>query len=56
MRFRFLKPKFNRREEEIVKVCCETTLKSILKRQKEGKTQPIEDEVAVDLKKIIEKI
>lgn len=56
MRFRFLKPKFSKREEEIVKVCCETTLKSILNRQKEGKTQPIEDEVAVDLKKIIEKI
>lgn len=56
MRFRFLKPKFSRREEEIMKVCCETTLKSIEKRQKEKKTQPIEDEVAVDLKRIIEKI
>lgn len=56
MRFRFLKPKFTRREEEIVKVCCESTLKSIVKRQKEGKTEPIEDEVKIDLEQIIKKI
>jgi hypothetical protein len=56
MRFRFLKPKFSKREKEIMKVCCEVTLKSIVKRQVEGKTEPIEDEVRVDLEKIIKKI
>lgn len=56
MRFRFLKPKFTKREEEIMKVCCENVLKSITKRQAEGKTMPVEDEVKVDLEQIIKKI
>lgn len=53
---RFLKPKFSKREEEIIKVCCEVTLNSINKRQEKKETIPVEDEVKVDLEKILKKI
>ncbi len=53
---RFIRPKFSKREREIIKVCCEVTLNSIKKRQEKKETEPIEDEVKVDLEKILEKI
>lgn len=56
MKFRFLKPKLNKREMEIMKVCCEMILTSIDKREEEGTIEPIEKEVKVDLEKIIKKI
>jgi len=53
---RFIKPKFNDREKEIIKACCKMTLDSIKKRQEKKETLPIEDEVKLDLEKILEKI